>query len=144
VRVAALLATVALAVGGCGTDEAATTVESATTTVESATTTAVSPDGGCADVIAAEASLQSDGTYTFQVTVSSADTGPDKYADLWEVRAPDGAVLGTRILTHSHEGEQPFTRSQSGISIPEGISEVIVAARDTVAGFCGDTVTVQV
>ncbi|MDH3425545.1 MAG: hypothetical protein OEM22_02635, partial [Acidimicrobiia bacterium] len=74
-RVAALLATVALAVGGCGTDEAATTVGSATTT-------SVSDDGGCADVIAAEASLQSDGTYTFQVTVSSADTGPDKYADL--------------------------------------------------------------
>lgn len=137
-----MLATVVLAISACGTEDAATTIDNPT--LENASTTTSSDGGGCADVIAAEASRQSDGTYTFRVTVSSADTGPEKYADLWEVRAPDGTVLGTRILTHSHEGEQPFTRSQSGISIPEGIAEVIVAARDTVAGFCGDSVTVKV
>jgi len=84
------------------------------------------------------------GNYTFDVTVRSADTGWDKYADRWEVTATDGAVLGTRVLAHPHVDEQPFTRSQSGIVIPDGIDRVIVRARDSVEGFCGAVVEVVV
>lgn len=72
--------------------------------------------------------------------MSSADTGWDKYADSWEVRTAEGAVLSVRALTHPHENEQPFTRSLSGVLIPERVSQVIIAAHDSVAGFCGDTV----
>ena len=168
-RLAAVLAAVLLVAASCGDDdesvEASSSVEvtasaaggttapaeGAGSTVEDTTsaptsTSAADPVAsgeGCADVIGAEASPADDGTYTFRVTVSSADTGVDKYADLWEVRGPDGAVLGSRILTHPHVDEQPFTRSQSGIAIPEGTSEVTVAARDTVEGFCGETLTVS-
>jgi len=84
------------------------------------------------------------GTFTFGVTVQSADTGWDKYADLWEVTVADGAVLGTRVLAHPHVDEQPFTRSQSGIVIPDGIDLVIVRARDSVEGFCGAVVEAAV
>jgi hypothetical protein len=46
-------------------------------------------------------------------------------------------VLGTRVLTHPHVDEQPFTRSLSGVAIPEGFTQVEIAARDLVEGFCG-------
>ncbi len=77
------------------------------------------------------------GGFAFSVTVASADTGWDKYADAWEIRTPDGEVLGTRELTHPHVDEQPFTRSLSGVRIPGEISQVEIAARDSVEGFCG-------
>ena len=76
------------------------------------------------------------------MTVSSGDTGWDKYADRWEVRDETGAVLGVRELAHPHETEQPFTRSLSGVEIPPAVSQVVIAARDSVAGFCGATQTV--
>jgi hypothetical protein len=91
----------------------------------------------CADVENVEITAEADGTFRFEVTVRSPDTGWDKYADAWEVRAPDGTVLGTRVLTHPHVEEQPFTRSLSGVAIPEGITQAEVAARDLVEGFCG-------
>jgi hypothetical protein len=92
---------------------------------------------GKADVIDAKASKSGDGSYTFSVTVKSDDTGWDKYADKWEVLTMDGVVLGTRVLAHPHEDEQPFTREQSGIKIPEGVTEVLIRAHDKVEGFGG-------
>jgi hypothetical protein len=128
------------------TDRVATTAATATTpaegaaaTTEPATTTGVPAVAeGCADVVAATAERRADGTWTFDVTVSSADTGWEKYADAWEVRSTAGEVLGTRELTHPHETEQPFTRSLSGVAIAEGTAEVVIAARDSVLGFCGE------
>ena len=58
------------------------------------------------------------------------------------MRLPDGTVAGTRELAHPHVEEQPFTRSLSGVPIPDGVESVTVAARDSVAGFCGSTVEV--
>jgi hypothetical protein len=107
-----------------------------TTTATSAATTPVAE--GCADVVAATARQDPDGTWSFSVTVSSADTGWDKYADAWEVRDPAGAALGTRVLLHPHETEQPFTRSLSGVAVPAGTTEVVIAARDSVEGWCGE------
>jgi hypothetical protein len=100
-------------------------------------------NGGCADVDSVEVKPDGDGTYRFDVTVSSADTGWEKYADAWEVRDASGAVLGVRELAHPHVDEQPFTRSLSGVEIPEGVTTVVVAARDLVEGFCGAEQTVD-
>ena len=97
------------------------------------------------DVVGATATQSvSDGTWTFSVTVSSPyETGWDKYADAWEVRGNDGAVYGTRLLLHPHVDEQPFTRSLSGVVIPQDVTEVVIAARDSVAGYCGDEFTLE-
>lgn len=100
-------------------------------------------DTGCAHVIDAVASRQPDDTFRFDVTVTSADTGWDKYADAWEIRTPDGEVLGTRVLAHPHVDEQPFTRSLSNVAIGSDVAVVTIAARDSVAGFCGDTLRVE-
>ncbi len=97
---------------------------------------------GKADVIEASATKAADGTYTFSVTIKSDDTGWDKYADRWEVVSTDGTVLGIRVLAHPHEDEQPFTREQSGIKVPEGVTEVTIRAHDKVEGFGGKEVTI--
>ncbi len=117
--------------------------EPGSSTDPSATGAAVDP-AGCAHVIAVEIEHQGDGEYAVTATVRSSDTGTDKYADLWEVRAPDGTVLGTRVLAHPHVDEQPFTRSLGGVEIPGGVEAVEVVARDSVEGFCGETVTADV
>lgn len=98
----------------------------------------------CANVVDVGVEQAGDGTFRFDVTVRSADTGWDKYADLWEVRSPDGSVLGTRELAHPHVDEQPFTRSLSGVDIPGDVEQVVVAARDSVEGFCGETLEVGI
>ena len=57
--------------------------------------------------------------------------------------APDGTVLGTRVLVHPHETEQPFTRSLGGVEIPETVAEVTLRAHDSVHGYGGKEVTVR-
>ncbi len=96
-----------------------------------------SAPAGEADVVDVRYEQSSDGSYTFHVTVRHDDAGWDHYADKWQVIGPDGTVLGERVLLHPHETEQPFTRSQSGIQIPEGVPEVTVRAHDTAHGFGG-------
>jgi hypothetical protein len=78
------------------------------------------------------------------VTVSSPYDSPDRYADGWHVLAPDGTELGTHTLLHDHAGEQPFTRTQTGVEIPLDVVEVTVEGRDQQYGFGGGTVTVAV
>lgn len=94
---------------------------------------------GEADVVAVDVQRESAGTYRFSVTVRHADEGWDHYADRWEVVAPDGTVLGQRVLMHPHVNEQPFTRSLSGVVIPDGIETVSVRAHDSVHGEGGAT-----
>jgi hypothetical protein len=91
-----------------------------------------------------------DGSWTFHVTVSHPDTGWEDYADGWDVVTPDGLVLKqnesdpfTRLLLHPHETEQPFTRSQSNLVVPEGVAQVTVRAHDLVDGFGGAEVVVD-
>ena len=71
----------------------------------------------------------------FSVTLSHPDTGWDDYADGWEVLDADGNSLGIRVLAHPHVNEQPFTRSLSGVIVPEGAKVVYVRARDNVGGW---------
>ncbi|WP_420409445.1 hypothetical protein [Hoeflea sp.] len=78
-----------------------------------------------------------DGTYRFDVTVRHADDGWDHYADRWQVLAPDGTVLGERVLLHPHDTEQPFTRSLAGVDIPPDIRAVTLRAHDSRHGWGG-------
>ena len=98
---------------------------------------------GEADVVRAQAMPAGGGTWRFQVTVAHGDTGWDHYADKWDVVALDGTVLGTRVLLHPHDTEQPFTRSLGGVAIPGDITEVILRAHDKVHGYGGREVTVK-
>lgn len=97
---------------------------------------------GEADVVKVAVRASGDGVYRFDVTVRHGDEGWKHYADAFEIVAPDGKVLGTRILLHPHETEQPFTRSLGGVRIPAGIKTVEVRARDKVHGLGGKTMRV--
>ncbi len=83
---------------------------------------------GEADVIAVKVRPSGAGLYGFDVTVRSRDTGWDYYAERFEVVAPDGTVLGRRVLLHPHETEQPFTRELDGVRIAPSITQVTVRA----------------
>ena len=103
-----------------------------------------------ADVEYVRAQQAANGTWTFHVTVRHPDTGWEDYANGWDVVLPDGAVvkpnpdaLFTRELLHPHENEQPFTRSQGGIIIPDDATTVTVRAHDIVDGFGGAEVVVD-
>lgn len=72
--------------------------------------------------------------WTFSVTIKHADTGWEHYADGWGVYLEDGTELGYRVLHHPHVNEQPFTRSLSGVNIPNGTQKVIVVPRDSKHG----------
>lgn len=99
---------------------------------------------GEADVVDVKIAKESAGSYRFDVTVRHDDTGWDHYANRWDVMGPDGVVLGTRVLAHPHENEQPFTRSLSGVRIPEGVESVTVRAHDSVHNHGGKEMSVQV
>lgn len=86
-------------------------------------------------VVKVEANRAPDGTWRFDVTLHHADEGWDHYANLWRIETPDGKILGERVLAHPHVNEQPFTRSLSGVSIPDTLDQVIVRARDSVHGY---------
>ena len=90
--------------------------------------------GGEAVVTDARAS-RSGGSWSFDVTVRHTDEGWEHYADMWRVRGPDGTIYGTRELFHPHADEQPFTRSLTGVAIPEGTGRVTVEAHDLVHGW---------
>jgi len=98
---------------------------------------------GEADVVNVEAVQRPGGTYDFHVAVRHGDAGWDHYADKWQVIGPDGKMLGERILLHPHVNEQPFTRSLTGVTIPDGIDSVTLRAGDSVHEFGGEEMTVK-
>lgn len=77
----------------------------------------------------------SGGLWTVSVTLSHGDTGWDDYADGWRVVLEDGTVIGERPLAHPHVNEQPFTRSTSGVAIPEGTETVYIETRTNIDGW---------
>lgn len=87
--------------------------------------------------------VKTNDTYTFNVTLMHSDIGWDDYADAWRVKDMNGTVLGERVLAHPHVNEQPFTRSLSGVQIPDGVRSVVVEAHDTVTGWAAKTMTVK-
>jgi len=94
-----------------------------------------------ARIIGAEAT-QAQGGWRIDVTLEHGDTGWDDYADGWRVELPDGTVLGTRILTHPHVTEQPFTRSLSGVAVPAGTATLLIRARTSQTGWAAGTTPV--
>ncbi len=58
---------------------------------------------GQADVLKVEVERTGENTFHFDVTVHHNDEGWDHYANSWDVVAPDGKVLATRVLHHPHE-----------------------------------------
>ena len=108
------------------------------------TDAAVADLGIEAEVIKVEVSKGSSGAYSFDVTVRHADEGWDHYANKWDGVAPDGTVLGTRTLHHPHVNEQPFTRSLSGVRIPDGVEKVTLRAHDSVDKYGGAEMVVDV
>ncbi len=107
-----------------------------------------SQDGGSTadadfpDVVGAE--LRRDGdTWSLDVTMSSEYDTPERYADGWRVLDPDGNVLGEMELTHDHAGEQPFTRTQTGLKIPDGVATITIEGHDLANGYGGATLEVD-
>lgn len=96
------------------------------------------------DVIDVEVAEVSDGTYRFDVTLSSPYDTPERYADAWRIRGRDGTVYGVRELLHDHANEQPFTRSLDGVEIPEDVDVVTVEGRDLENGWGGETMEIAV
>ncbi|MEZ5741861.1 MAG: hypothetical protein R3E68_22115 [Burkholderiaceae bacterium] len=94
---------------------------------------------GEADVLKAVASQQGD-EWRFEVTIRSQDRGWDYYCDRFEIVDGQGRVLGTRILFHPHETEQPFTRDLGGVRIPDGVRSVTVRAAMKPGGAGGEQV----
>lgn len=91
-----------------------------------------------AQVVAVAATASTNG-WRFDVTLAHGDTGWDDYADGWRVELADGTIVGERPLAHPHVAEQPFTRSTSGVAIPDGTTEVFIRARTNVDGWAEDT-----
>ena len=95
--------------------------------------TTVIRENAVAKVIEVEATGKPNG-YTFAVTVSSPDTGCDRYADWWEVITPEGELIYRRVLLHSHVDEQPFRRTGGSVAI-EPQQEVIVRVHMSPDGY---------
>lgn len=74
-------------------------------------------------------------SWRFDVTISHHDTGWDHYADAWRVLDMEGNQIAIRELAHPHVQEQPFTRSLSGVRLPEGTTQVQIQARDLPGGW---------
>jgi hypothetical protein len=141
-RVAILAVTAFATLAACGSssadDAAPVNNVPSDTAVDTVTDNSVADEQAFPDVIDATAQREG-GTWTISATLSSPYDTPERYADAWRVVGPDGDVYGERILTHDHASEQPFTRSESGIEIPEDLSEVTIEGRDLANGYGGDT-----
>ena len=98
---------------------------------------------GEVDVVDVVVRQSAAGVYRFDVTLRHADSGWDHYADAWEIRDGDGAVLATRVLVHPHVEEQPFTRSLGGVRLPDSLKAVTVAGHDSEHGYGGMEMTVD-
>ncbi|MEQ9301275.1 MAG: hypothetical protein RIF33_22045 [Cyclobacteriaceae bacterium] len=95
------------------------------------------PEQIYADITAVSASGPT-GKYTFNVTISSPDTGCDQYADWWEVVDEGGGLIYRRILAHSHVNEQPFTRQGGTVTVDES-ENVWIRAHMNNSGYGGVT-----
>ncbi len=81
--------------------------------------------------------------WNIHVTLEHPDTGWDHYADGWEILDTEGNVLAYRKLMHPHVDEQPFTRSISGVVIPDGTREIFVKVSCSLDGWASDLVRVE-
>jgi hypothetical protein len=97
---------------------------------------------GEVDVVDVKVHSNGDHHYQIAVTLKHSDTGWDHYANAWEALDENGTVIGERILHHPHVNEQPFTRSLR-LSIPASIKKITVRGKDSVHGYGGKTITLE-
>ncbi len=143
-RIGPALAVTVLVLSACGGDDG-----EPAPAADAASTSSGDGNGDAAaqemfpDIVEVEMTRDDDQTATFDVTVSSPYDSPQRYADGWRVLDQDGTVLGEHTLGHDHAREQPFTRTQSGVNIPAGTTEITIEGRDQVSGYGGETKTIQ-
>lgn len=98
---------------------------------------------GKADVVEVRVEEDNKNSYSFSVAVMHGDTGWEHYADKWEVIDEAGNILGVRTLHHPHVNEKPFTRTLSGVEIPDHIKTVTIRAHDSVHKYGGEVLRVE-
>lgn len=99
---------------------------------------------GEADVVDLKVSKTGKNIYRFDVTLRHKDEGWDHFANRWEVLSVDDKkVFATRVLMHPHVNEQPFTRSLSGVELPEGTKKIIIRAHDKIHKYGGLEMSVE-
>ena len=102
----------------------------------------ISITAGEADIV--DVTYKCESACSFSATVVHADDGWDHYADRWEVLTLSGEIIATRVLAHPHQRNQPFTRSLSNVVLPKNTSTVIVRAHDSVHGYGGKEIKVEI
>ena len=137
----------ALLLFGCAAAET-TPAEAAQNAIGSAQ--AATNTSGDADVTNVFVKEEGDGTWTFHVSVEHPDKGFGDFADGWDLVTESGSVLKadptqrfTKVLRHPHVKEQPFTRTVKGIRLPGETQRLTVRAHDSVSGFGGKEVQVN-
>lgn len=136
---------VAMAVGGCSstsTQPASSAAGGSGSGVTSSSTPGSQSQDTFPSVIKAVPSRAADGSWSFDVTMRSPYDSPDRYADGWRIKSGE-TVFGEMTLGHDHASEQPFTRTQTKVTIPSSVTSVVVEGRDIANGYGGKTVTVQ-
>ena len=142
-RLVTVLAVSLAALTACSGDDAADPASGTTSSAEASATPGSTVDADFPDVVGAV--LRNDGdTWSLDVTMSSEYDSPERYADGWRVLDPDGNELGTMELMHDHAGEQPFTRSQTGLEIPDGVETITIEGHDLANGYGGATLEIDV
>jgi hypothetical protein len=141
---AAIVAGLAGCAGGDGSaDESGADPTTATTPTATTDSRAQSADLDLreANVVAVEIERRDDG-YRFDVTLHHDDDGEAGYANWWQIETLDGERLGRRDLAHAH-GTREFTRSAT-VSVPAGITCVVVRGHDRTHGYGGRAMLVNV
>jgi hypothetical protein len=98
---------------------------------------------GEADVLEVRIAPNNDNGLQVSATIQHADEGWQHYADKWEIVDMEGNLLDTRVLLHPHSPE-PFTRSLSHAKIPSHVKKIRVRAHDSVHGYGGKEIIVDV
>lgn len=86
-------------------------------------------------ILAADLQRNKDDNWSINVTLEHADSGWEHYADEWRIVDSDGNVLGSRVLLHPHDDEQPFTRGLTGVALPSDASILYIEAHDLIHGW---------
>jgi len=84
-----------------------------------------------------------DQSYRVSATLLHEDAGWEHYANRWDVLSESGQLLGTRVLVHPHDDEQPFTRSLT-LTIPAEVNIITIRANDLVHEDGGKTMQIDV
>ncbi len=97
-----------------------------------------------ADVQVKRDSPDQPGIYHIKVTIEYEDTGWDNYVEAWEVRGPDGSLLGVRPFFEPALERTRTITALAGVVIPDDINTVTVRARTYPVGYVGDPVEVSI